>query len=100
MQEDYPIGVSNKLMMTAFPLFDEWFVSGYDWGDLQFIESRVIIDAMTELNYDHDICVLPVHDSLIVPQVHQGLAERKMTSNFERHVGLVPRLTVKGGGAT
>jgi hypothetical protein len=52
---------------------------------LQNRDSAMMLDILEELVIDHGIVCLPVHDSVIVPRKHAGLAKRVMERVFRRH---------------
>lgn len=68
---------------------------GYNWADLQFLESEAILEAVHLLAMEHGIPALPVHDSLIVPVSKQAIAKEALAACFEKHVGVKPQLEIK-----
>jgi hypothetical protein len=52
---------------------------------MQFHESEIILSALEDLRDHHDIAALPIHDGLIVPEVHQVLAQGVLSDAFQRY---------------
>jgi hypothetical protein len=65
-----------------------------DWATIQNIESELIMSAMTSLAFASDVPSLPVHDSIIVPAIHVGRAAQVVVNEFERKLGVTPRLRI------
>jgi hypothetical protein len=77
------------------PLLHDLLSSPYRWGDLQFIEGEVIVEAVHTLTVIHGVPALPVHDSIIVPISQRAIAEAVLSAASERHVGIRPFLEAK-----
>lgn len=93
--EDYPIKAVREEVLKLLPLLKGWETCHIRWGDLQFLESCVVVDTVHQLAMMHGVPALPVHDSIIVPASKEELARSVFTANFKKHVGVVPALTVK-----
>lgn len=78
-----------------FPSLADWNSISYRWGDLQFIESEAILDAVYILATKYDVPALPVHDSLIVPESMVEIAKKVLADCFKRHIGFTPTLELK-----
>ena len=93
--EDYPIKKVREEALKLLPLLKDWESCPLRWGDLQFIESCAVVDTVYHLAMEHEVPALPVHDSIIVPVSEKELASSVMISNFEKHVGVKPALSLK-----
>ncbi len=93
--KDYPIKNVREEALKLFPLLKDWETCSTRWGDLQFIESCAVVDTVYHLAMEHEVPALPVHDSIIVPVSEKELASSVMISNFEKHVGVKPALSLK-----
>lgn len=98
LQKSYPITKVRKAVLDHLSLLKGWEQSPMRWDDLQYVESRVIIECMEILAFVHDVPALPVHDSIIIPAGHKALAMDVLSRCFEKHTGAVPMLKVKGVG--
>jgi hypothetical protein len=78
-------------VMARFPLLFKLKDTGISWADLTFRESEAVVGAVLELARE-GVPALPVHDSLIVPATREHMASAILISNFERVVGVQPRL--------
>ncbi len=93
--KDYPIKYTRNLILTALPELAKWPASSIRWGDLQFIESCAVIEAVHTLAMQHRILALPVHDSIRVPMSAQELATKVLSDAFYKHVGVRPAIKAK-----
>lgn len=91
----HPFEHVKERVLTAIPILKDWDNSKLRWGDLQYVESEVIIATISELAFAHGIAALPVHDSIIVPVSAKELAVAIMTKHFERLVGVKPSIDGK-----
>jgi len=82
-------------VLRELPLLQNWPESKVRWGDLQFIESEAVIEAVHTLAVKHGVVALPVHDSIIVPASAQALATSLLSTSFMKHVGAKPTLEAK-----
>lgn len=71
-------------IVKAIPVLHSLSPIKRDWGVLQNTESNVIVATMLELIERGGFPVLPVHDSLIVPQSIEGPAAACLKANFLR----------------
>jgi hypothetical protein len=78
-----------------FPLLARWNDLPYRWGDLQFIESEAVLDAVYMLATKYNVPSLPVHDSLIVPKSMVSIAKAVLIDCFQRWAGFTPTLELK-----
>ncbi len=95
LQREYPIKQVRSLITDHLPLLADWPNSKVRWGDLQYLESCAIIDAVYSLCIRWNIPALPVHDSIVVPVSSKGMAKLLLRSCFQEHVGVDPVLTEK-----
>lgn len=95
LQKDHPIGATRDLILAALPELRAWPTSGIRWGDLQYVESCAVVEAVHTLAVQYGVTALPVHDSIRVPVSAQGLAIRVLLDAFYKHVGARPVIKVK-----
>ena len=95
LQKDYPINTTRETILKHLPVLADWEACPVRWGDLQYLESKVIVDAVHELATHHHIPALPLHDSLIVPAGNEAITRTVLEDCFERHIGVKPMLAVK-----
>jgi hypothetical protein len=95
LQIAYPIAEVRERVIKALPALGNWARLPIRWGDLQYIESCAVTDAVYELAFVYGIPALPVHDSIIVQTKSQGYAKNVLSACFKRHVGLWPTLCLK-----
>lgn len=88
----HPIKDVQKDVLRCHPLLRTYHRSGWSIHRLMFVESTIIIEAMTML-LNMGIPSLPVHDSLVVRETDVRLAQGFIAECFERHVGIAPNLT-------
>jgi hypothetical protein len=76
----YGVTRLREKILAHHPILGQWGkpLTGRvrTWADLMFDESRIIVDTMLWLMRRKGIPSLAVHDSLIVPQQHEELADR------------------------
>ena len=96
LQEAFPIGKTKAAILEHLPLLKDWPTSPIRWGDLQFLESEAVIDAVHSLAMAWGIPALPLHDAVIVPKSKAELAKQVLSGTFHQHVGVLPSITVKG----
>ncbi len=93
LTKDFPILTTGDAILCKLPIFGtEGEALPVTWGELQFIESEIVISTMESLAFDHDIASLPVHDSLIVPQEDAALASDLFRETFKTFVGVEPEV--------
>lgn len=95
LQRDYPIKEVRQAVLDLLPCLKDWDHCPVRWGELQFVESCAVIDAVHRLAMAHSIPALPVHDSIIVPCENEAIAREVLVDTFEHHVGMKPVLTIK-----
>lgn len=95
LQRDFPISRVKAEALKRWPLLAEWKNCQYRWGDLQFIESEVIIHTVHRLAIQYGVLALPVHDSIIIPASQADRAERVLSAAFGNFVGAPPELKRK-----
>ncbi len=96
LRKDYPIKKVEEAVLARFPVLAKWPFCPIRWGDLQYIESCIIVKTMLRLARDHGIPAYPVHDSIIVPVSKAKVAEQVLREAFKEEVGVYPALSVKG----
>jgi hypothetical protein len=92
--EAFPIRETRDAILERLPLLAHWADSPFDWGDLQYAESKVILQTVETLAFAHGVPCLPVHDSIIVPVSHRDLASQVLSEAFQSLVGVTPHLKV------
>jgi hypothetical protein len=80
--------------LKAYPLLKHMGQWGLEWGDLMYVESEVIIKAMTVL-MRMGVPSLPVHDALIVPVSDAAEGARTLYLSFHSIVGTLPVIKTK-----
>ena len=80
--------------MKHLPIMKEWSENPIGWGDLQFTESTVVMDAITTLAFVHGVPALPLHDALMVAESQAELAARCLWESFHEHVGIYPYISI------
>jgi len=91
----HPIQHIRHATLDRHPVLKGWAGSKLRWGDLQYIESCAMIDAVEELALTHSVAGLPLHDALLIPESKIAAATEVLTGTFEHHVGAKPVLKVK-----
>lgn len=92
LRTDHPFETYKTAMLTQFPILNDWGVIPIKWGQLQFEESEVTIEAVQILATTHDIPALPVHDSLIVAASAEDTARKVLSQAFESRFGTKPHI--------
>ena len=95
LQKDYPIATVREKVLTALPTLRTWPECKVRWGDLQYLESCAVLNAVHELATKRGIPAFPVHDSIIVPVSAASVATNVLTLSFEEVIGVQPALTCK-----
>ena len=87
------MSILSKEILKALPVLGLWEENSRRWSDLMFVEAMIIQEALKRLMFDHDVCCLIVHDSLIVPSSKALLAADLIRSSFGARLGVIPRLS-------
>jgi hypothetical protein len=95
LQKDHPFSETKTLMLKALPELIDWPESTIRWGDLQYVESCAVIEAVHILAMVYGVVALPVHDSIRVPASKQELATQVLSAAFAKHSGVAPVLKAK-----
>lgn len=95
LQKDYPVEQVQAKVLQHLPILKDWPTCHIRWGDLQYVESCAVIDAVHELATKHGVPALPVHDSIIVPASKAKIAHSVLSASFQRGTGVVPSLCSK-----
>jgi hypothetical protein len=93
LEAHHPIADVRARVLERFPLLAEGPV---DWAAIQHAESSLLMATLTRLAFSQDIPALPIHDSVIVRRRDANRAEAVLEEEFERVVGLRPRLRRSG----
>jgi hypothetical protein len=67
-----------------------------DRFDLMYLENEAVANTMLRLKREHGVVCLSVHDSIIVPRRHLGVARDTLVHEYERVVGVKPASKVNG----
>lgn len=94
LQAEYPMGKTGRAIRNNLPILEEWAKNPIKWGDLQFIESTAVMDAIVTLAREHDIPALPLHDALIVQESMAEIAAECLWESFRKIVGIAPYITI------
>jgi len=84
----------GKEILKHYPFINDLDAAGIDWKTLHYIESKIILKAMTELKRQ-GIPSYPVHDSLIVSERFEKECLETTCYSFEETVGKTPLLKSK-----
>ena len=91
LTRDFPIIATGDAILAKLPILGpEGEALPVSWGELQFIESEIILSTMEVLAFRHGIASLPVHDSLIVSEADAELASSLLKDAFKASVGVEP----------
>jgi hypothetical protein len=90
--EVFPLGKTRDRILERLPVLAGWADSPFDWGDLQFLESKVILRTVETLAFNHGVPCLPVHDSIIVPATEREMASQVLSEEFRLVIGVTPHL--------
>jgi hypothetical protein len=96
LQKDYPIKKVRERILKFIPALESWNTCSIRWGDLQYIESQIVIQTVYDLACVYGTPALPVHDSLIVAVNYTEIAKKVMADNFRKNCGAVPVFSIKG----
>jgi hypothetical protein len=94
LQRAFPIAKTRSAILAHIPLLTDWHESRIGWGDLQYVEGKVILETVEALAFTHRVPCLPVYDSIIVAAQHQDLASQILKESFRSVVGVTPHLKV------
>lgn len=92
---EYPLKPTRDKILKQLPILADWETNPIKWADLQYHESRVIIDAVHILAMEHNVPALPLHDSLIVPASKEELATQILRKSFNDKLKIVPNIETK-----
>lgn len=90
-----PAAKAKEHVLRAHPYMKDWPTSSVRWGQLQYEESCILLDAVEALMREYDCPALPVHDSIIVPRSKMALAMKVLCECFRRRLGVLPALSIK-----
>lgn len=94
LANEHPIQHVAKQAMVHLPVLGMVTERGLSWADFQFIESQVMVKTLLSLAKDHDICALPVHDSLIVPVEDAEQAKAILSHSFHQNCRVLPTINI------
>jgi hypothetical protein len=84
----------GKEILKHYPFISDLKAAWIDWKTLHYIESEIILKAMTELKRQ-GIPAYPVHDSLIVAERFEKECFETLGSFFYKTAGKSPKLDIK-----
>lgn len=87
LHEDVPFKELKEAACRRWPLLARRHEFDYDWGDLQFKESEVLLETIHTLATKHGILALPLHDAIIVAQSNAKVAKQVYEDTFHRVIG-------------
>jgi hypothetical protein len=95
----YSVKSVREKTLARHPLLEGWGTKSgpnmpWSWGHLMFRESQVITSTMLRLAREHNIPSVPVHDSLIVPRSKDQIADRVLSEQFIKIIGVKPTLKI------
>lgn len=88
----YPMKATVTKVLNRHPVLRHLELRRLDWGDLQYLESQVLVATILELGEEYDIPALPVHDSIIVPKEAANLSHTCLAKTFEKFTGQIPEI--------
>lgn len=91
----YKVGDVVEALFKKHPVLGRIKYGALDWATLQFEESECFVQCLLELGREHGVTGLPIHDSLIVAQRHQEIAERCLKEAYRRRFNYIPDVRVK-----
>lgn len=91
----YKVGDVVEALFKKHPVLGRIKYGALDWATLQFEESECFVECLLELGREHGVTGLPIHDSLIVAQRHQEIAERCLKEAYRRRFNYIPDVRVK-----
>lgn len=91
---EYPLSFVKGRLLRQFPALQTWGSNSVGWGRLQFVESCAMLEAVETLAFSHGVPALPIHDSLIAPEASRTTVEEVLSTSFQRHLGVLPKLKV------
>lgn len=94
LNQDYPISAISKHILASLPVLKTVSDRGLSWADFQFAESEAMISALLALADKHDVCGLPVHDSLIIPTKDVALAKDCLRDSFYAICNIQPTINI------
>lgn len=80
----------KETTLRNLTILQGWENSYIPCGDLQYVESEVIIATISELALQHGIAAPLVHELIIVPLSAKELAINVLTIHFEQMIGVTP----------
>ncbi|MBB4085104.1 hypothetical protein [Sphingomonas carotinifaciens] len=95
LQKRFPINIIKEKAVNILPILDCWGEGEISWADLHYLESSIIVDAISSLMKDHGIPCYPVHDSIIIPESKTELAKQCLYNSFVKFTGVEPTLKIK-----
>jgi hypothetical protein len=91
---EYSAQKVGRAVIRRYPLLGQWPQLPETWADLMWLESEAVVATVEQL-FRRGVPSLPVHDSLLVPLAEEITANRILSTNYRRVVGVSPVLTVK-----
>ena len=92
--EQCSASVMREKALKAYPLLKHIGKWGLTWADLMYVESEIIMKAMTALMH-RGVPSLPVHDALIVPVSDASVGAETLYLSFYHTVGTLPVIKTK-----
>lgn len=80
-----------KPILEKYPFLASLDERKHSWGTLQYIESKIILNAMENM-MGFGIAAYPIHDSLLVTRQCKNMAHNILSDCFYEAVGLLPIL--------
>ena len=89
--EPQPAAHYIKPILNQYPFLETMDADTQGWGVLQYIESEIILKAMTGL-MAVGVPSYPIHDSLILPRQHKQQCVDMLSECFQELTGIIPIL--------
>lgn len=95
LSKRFPIKEIQLELRKTFTFMDDWCASSHDWSDLFFMESEIVMDALTTLAFNHKIVSLPIHDAIMVQSSCKEKASSVLRDCFINKTGIEPIIKIK-----
>jgi hypothetical protein len=95
LSKQFPLRTTGDTILLKLPIVGgDNRATLASWGELQFLESQIILKTLEVLAFDLGVPALPVHDSIIVPQSKADLAASTLKECFKSIGGVEPEVEI------
>lgn len=92
LDKNYMLRATVLKIRQALPVLNEIDQTKNGWAQLQYWESKAVLGAILDLQNNHDIVALPVHDSLVVKRKHTRAASMALQESYTQLFDFTPDL--------